>query len=167
MRSPFLCTHYSNTEWLFNHAPAFYRARWLVKATWHVYSTWCLIIATWISGRISGKSLCFDFVINQHFFSQYCFSYRKVMRDKSKTCLVGLLIRSIFSLEKLHSRWSARAFFPRKSERINKPTRRALLQITIAETSLYPIVDDSFTSNILIFLSKIEINACWSRYKTG
>ena len=38
----------------FNHAPAFYRARWLAKVTWHVYSTWRKKLATVISGRISG-----------------------------------------------------------------------------------------------------------------
>ena len=33
-----------------------------------------------------------------------------------------------FALEKLHSRWSARAFFPRKIERINRPTKHVFLQ---------------------------------------
>ena len=37
-----------------NHAPAFYRARWLVKVTRHVYSTWRKNMTTWISGRTSG-----------------------------------------------------------------------------------------------------------------
>ena len=32
------------------------------------------------------------------------------------------------SLKKLHSRWRARAIFPRKIERINRPTRHVLLQ---------------------------------------
>ena len=32
------------------------------------------------------------------------------------------------ALEKLHSRWSAHAIFPRKIERINRPTRHVFLQ---------------------------------------
>ena len=41
----------------------------------------------------------------------------------NKTCLVGLLIRSIFRGEKCTSASARVHFFPRKIERINRPTR--------------------------------------------
>ena len=42
-----------------------------------------------------------------------------------------------FALEKLHSHWNARAIFPRKIERINRPTRHVFLQSHIL--SLLPL----------------------------
>ena len=69
-------------------------------------------MATLISVRISGYNLCLEFVINQH-FSRYCCSYRKLMRDLSKTAL---------SLKR------SRNLSREKIERIDRSTRHVSLQ---------------------------------------
>ena len=57
-----------------------------------------------------------------------------------------------FALEKLHSRWSARAFFPRKIERINRPTRHVFFHIThqwwsILEVTIRNTIQRNFKQN--------------------
>ena len=109
-----------------DHAPAFYRARWLAKVTWYVQSTWRKKLATVISGRISGKSLCPEFVIHQH-FSRCCCSYRKQMRDYSKTCLPTVLICLILQWKTALALKRSCNFSRAKIERINTVARHVLL----------------------------------------
>ena len=95
------------------HAPAFYRARWLAKATWHVLRTWHQHKAT----LISGWSLGIAFVIHQHLFTMLLLVWRADAWLKH-TCPAVLVIRS-HCTGKLHSFWTARAIFPHNL-RINK-----------------------------------------------
>ena len=82
--------------------------------------------------RISGWSIWLKFVIRQH-FSWCCCSYRKQIRDQSKTCLVGLLIRSILRWKNCTRAEALVQLFPRKIERINRPTRHVFLQYSTLE----------------------------------
>ena len=75
-----------------------------------------------------------------------------------------------FCAEKLHSRWSARAFFPPKFERINRPTRHVLLQTTILlarpgtrlkSKSFIEVVADLST-----FVNKVQVNTNMGKYTT-
>ena len=85
-------------------------------------------MASWISGSVSGDSLCLELVTNQHFLPLYC-SYRKQMPDQSKTCLFGLVIDSIFPWKHCTRAEVLVQFFPQKFERIKRPTRHVLLHV--------------------------------------
>ena len=75
--------------------------------SWYSYPySWGLFFWHWGSGVIASGSV-----------KQFC----------RKTCLLGLLIRSIFRRKNCTSASARVQFFQRKIERINRPTRHVLL----------------------------------------